>query len=965
MKNRSFKVLSAQKTDGIGINSKNGRYISSTPMAAAKKAFTKMCNSRSRKELTITIQETTAQSARKSFMYHLSRVKLKKPIVRFPGTDKEFKIRYTVHCISVPSAPPRKDEKIQKGGSSGVYEISRTQYLVVSSLEEICNRLKLRRRKLLRTKVRGKARIVGKVGNQLRKMRLQKDKEKIRLRIADQGRRKAESSIGNQNVKKIQIGTGKSQGKSKHTNRYHPYQRLREQKEEEAMLQRPGRTGPGRVKKRVEDEIRKAENEHQKSTCFSDFTVRRDEEHIPAVVFDFLANCDLAHDFLKRGRSFITDIYHDTKCSDNARTGFEICKESISAQQICTDDCETIKFGNNFELYVFNFLYDKYPLISKIGDMNEYRKRFKFYCINTGAKTVERLFTRELAKGGPGRLVDVKTLFEGFHFYARDISATAKLLPMKRRNEEFQQMTMEDLGLKRVVSTMHYWDPGRTPPVTELVGTEKNTFINGKIVRGANNGKIVRGANNGAVDPRFTEFCILNKTDGNTSVILDVGCDGKRNNVNISNQMNYPINSVKNISYLIGLLLHYNPKDLFGIEQDVNFPLSLEDCEKAFEPNYRMEKMSSAMQRTLFRQNKYFEALKSNREKKFNNISNISKSRTSLRQLYDNLKTLYHDKFLGSDHIFYNKDEFKENAIQLLFDMKRTGDWGQASWVYHTNLKNQEEAYKKNSSDLKRVIFESGDRLAALYSIYINNPTLFGGKDVGAMDSSTFGIYNPLLIPCPNTNPNTNPRRANPSIKQSTKQIEQNELTLKMYAATESITNCMKYISSDVDQFLNQNIVHYTAVAYEIFSASSKALPNYLATKETTVSKQNEAIYNICIKWLQNEVVTEHPTNNLEMFELTDFILFGMTSILQKSILDESENVLTTTDKTCISAWRGWIEALYPNKFYILRGERHKKVQTFVQQHRNLLTQVWNSTYQWMYQCIYLDEVEENDDENE
>ena len=288
--------------------------------------------------------------------------------------------------------------------------------------------------------------------------------------------------------------------------------------------------------------------------------------------------------------------------------------------------------------------------------------------------------------------------------------------------------------------------------------------------------------------------------------------------------------------------------------------------------------------------------------------------------------------------------------------MKRTGDWGQASWVYHTNLKNQEEAYKKNSSDLKRVIFESGDRLAALYSIYINNPTLFGGKNVGAMDSSTFGIYNPLLIPCPNTNPNTNPRRANSSIKQSTKQIEQNKLTLKMYAATESITNCMKYISSDVDQFLKQNIVHYTAVAYEIFSASSKALPHYLAINETTVSKQNEAIYNICINWLQSEV--KHPTNNLEMFELTDLILCGMTSILQKSILDESENVLTTTDETRISAWRGWIEALYPNKFYILRGKGQEEELMFVQQHQNRLTQVWNSTYQWMYQCMYLDEVE-------
>ena len=75
------------------------------------------------------------------------------------------------------------------------------------------------------------------------------------------------------------------------------------------------------------------------------------------------------------------------------------------------------------------------------------------------------------------------------------------------------------------------------------------------------------------------------------------------------------------------------------------------------------------------------------------------------------------------------------DKIYTLMAQKRTGDWGQAAWVYNTNL------HKSNTG--KQTLFISGDRLASLYSILLGNPTLFGGVGLGKKGVGTLGLFMP------------------------------------------------------------------------------------------------------------------------------------------------------------------------------------------------------------------------------
>ena len=102
---RTFKVIDAHRQGGYKTTFNEGRYISSTPMGAVKKAFTKICsvNKIHRKcNLIITIQETSMNSKKKQFAYKLSRKLLKQPIIRLAGTDNEFEIKYETKVTSVP-----------------------------------------------------------------------------------------------------------------------------------------------------------------------------------------------------------------------------------------------------------------------------------------------------------------------------------------------------------------------------------------------------------------------------------------------------------------------------------------------------------------------------------------------------------------------------------------------------------------------------------------------------------------------------------------------------------------------------------------------------------------------------------------------------------------------------------------------------------------------------------------------
>ena len=94
---RSFQVVAVQNVSGCVTKFAPGRYLSSNPGSAAKKAFTRLCNLKNIKgkcTFVVTVKETTQGSNGKEFTYKIERSKLKKPLVMMEGTDKEFKIEF-------------------------------------------------------------------------------------------------------------------------------------------------------------------------------------------------------------------------------------------------------------------------------------------------------------------------------------------------------------------------------------------------------------------------------------------------------------------------------------------------------------------------------------------------------------------------------------------------------------------------------------------------------------------------------------------------------------------------------------------------------------------------------------------------------------------------------------------------------------------------------------------------------
>ena len=106
---RYFKIIDVkQYTKKIqrNVDHKCGRYKSIIPISAAKKAFTSLCRLHKIKgkcSMVITIQETSKnnEGKSKSFTYKVSRVLLKKPIIRFKDTAKEFKIKYVIKAKTI------------------------------------------------------------------------------------------------------------------------------------------------------------------------------------------------------------------------------------------------------------------------------------------------------------------------------------------------------------------------------------------------------------------------------------------------------------------------------------------------------------------------------------------------------------------------------------------------------------------------------------------------------------------------------------------------------------------------------------------------------------------------------------------------------------------------------------------------------------------------------------------------
>lgn len=104
---RSFTVLQVSKHGGCKTKKTGGRFINKTPSGAARKAFNEFCRTKRIRgvcTLVVTLKETTKGSAGKEYTYRLNRMKLRDPVIRLEGTNREYVIEYQTKIKSV-SAP--------------------------------------------------------------------------------------------------------------------------------------------------------------------------------------------------------------------------------------------------------------------------------------------------------------------------------------------------------------------------------------------------------------------------------------------------------------------------------------------------------------------------------------------------------------------------------------------------------------------------------------------------------------------------------------------------------------------------------------------------------------------------------------------------------------------------------------------------------------------------------------------
>ena len=98
---RSFEVIKVNSKSP----SKTGRYLSSAPSSAVRKAFNELMRgkkskskskskAKSKTKMVITIRETTLGSAKKEYTYKVSRVVLKEPRVVVLKNGDEIVYRY-------------------------------------------------------------------------------------------------------------------------------------------------------------------------------------------------------------------------------------------------------------------------------------------------------------------------------------------------------------------------------------------------------------------------------------------------------------------------------------------------------------------------------------------------------------------------------------------------------------------------------------------------------------------------------------------------------------------------------------------------------------------------------------------------------------------------------------------------------------------------------------------------------
>ena len=118
MEYKNYKVVKVTRQGNCATKFKPGKYKSRHgPSSAAMKAFNNLCrvkDIRGQCTLWVTVKETTRGSSKKEFTYKCTREKLSKPVFRFKGTNKEFKIEYKVSCKKAvrPSTCKGKEQTV-------------------------------------------------------------------------------------------------------------------------------------------------------------------------------------------------------------------------------------------------------------------------------------------------------------------------------------------------------------------------------------------------------------------------------------------------------------------------------------------------------------------------------------------------------------------------------------------------------------------------------------------------------------------------------------------------------------------------------------------------------------------------------------------------------------------------------------------------------------------------------------
>ena len=125
---RSFAIVKAQKENGCATKfNENSRFVSATPVSAAQKAFSRLCNLkriRGKCTLFLTIVDTTqgARTKGKTYTYRIDRKKLAKPI-ELAGR----KIEYANKVKKAKSMPACKKSRKSSGRKASRSKSKRSQ----------------------------------------------------------------------------------------------------------------------------------------------------------------------------------------------------------------------------------------------------------------------------------------------------------------------------------------------------------------------------------------------------------------------------------------------------------------------------------------------------------------------------------------------------------------------------------------------------------------------------------------------------------------------------------------------------------------------------------------------------------------------------------------------------------------------------------------------------------------------